>query len=165
MTALSKLQKHKDKKVAEAAVKALLKWSPEFKRKHDVNKAYEGPGPIASSDLEVESSTPLFAGQLIQFQENGSFWYAGRIKKLLPNNKVLIEALAWGKPNRELTLARRNLQLAPPEVDQPRKRRQPPRNLRIQWTFSQSFARGPTRPVAFVSKPPSLVKKVARLNC
>lgn len=118
-SAISKLLPHQDKKVAEAARTALMKWSPEYKRKQDLTKAYEGPGPIGSSDLEVESSTPLFAGQIIQFQDNGPFWYAGRIKELLSNNKVLVESLAWGKPNRELTLARRNLQLAPPEVDQP----------------------------------------------
>ncbi len=116
---LTRLMEHKDKQVSDEARKALVKWSPEFKRKHDLNKAYQGPGPVASSDLEVESSTPLAEGQIIQYQEHGSFWYAGRVKRLLPNNKVLVEALAWGKPNREVTLARRNLQLAPPEVDQP----------------------------------------------
>ena len=117
--AITPLLKHSDKEVVEAAQKALLKWSPEFKRKHDLNKAYDGPGAMGSSDLEVESSTPLYVGQRIQFQEHGSFWFAGRIKELLPNNKVRIDVLAWGKANRELTLSRRNLQLAPPEVDQP----------------------------------------------
>lgn len=119
VASLTKLLPHPDKKIAEAARTALTKWSPEFKRKHDLNKAYEGPGPIGSSDLEVESTTPLYVGQIIQFQESGSFWYAGRIKQLLAGNKVQVESLAWGKPNRELTLARRNLQLAQPEVDQP----------------------------------------------
>lgn len=119
VSAIANLLQHNDKNVAEAAAKALAKWSAEFKRKRDLNKAYEGPSPIGSSDLEVESSTPLYVGQLIQFQEHGSFWHAGRIKQLQPNNKVTVEALAWGKPNRELTLARRSLQLAHPEVDQP----------------------------------------------
>lgn len=118
-TAIARLLRHKDEKVAEEAREALAKWSPQFKRKHELNKAYQGPSPVASSDMEVESSTTLYVGQIIQYQEHGSFWYPGRIKQLLPGNKVQVEALAWGKPNRDVTLARRNLQLAPPEVDQP----------------------------------------------
>ena len=117
--AIARLLQHQDEKVAEEARETLVKWSPQFKRKHELNKAYQGPSPVASSDLEVESSTPLYVGQLIQYQEHGSFWYPGRIKQLLPGNKVQVEALAWGKPNRDLTLSRRNLQLAPAEVDQP----------------------------------------------
>ncbi len=119
VTALTDLLQFHDKAVVEAAANALVKWSPEFKRKRELKKAYDGPSPVASSELEVESTTPLYVGQIIQFQEHGGFWHPGRIKQLQPNNKVTIEALAWGKPNRELTLARRNLQLAPPEVEQP----------------------------------------------
>jgi hypothetical protein len=71
--------------------------------------------------LSVESSTPLFVGQIVQVQENGSFWFPGRIKSLLPSGKVEVEFLSWGKPSRSAVLARRNLQLAPAEVDQPAK--------------------------------------------
>ena len=117
--AIAELLKHADNKVVEEARQALVKWSPQFKRKFELNKAYEGPGAMASSELEVESSTPLYIGQIIQYQEHGSFWFAGRIKQLLPDKKVLVESLAWGKPNRELTVSHRNLQLAPAEVDQP----------------------------------------------
>ncbi len=120
-SAIMKLLSHTDKNISDEARKALVKWSPEFKRKHDLKKAYEGPSPVASSDLEIESTTPLFVGQIIQFQEHSSFWFPGRIKELLPNNKVIVEAMAWGKPNRDLTLSRRNLQLADPEVEQPKR--------------------------------------------
>ncbi len=37
----------------------------------------------------------------------------------MPDGKVKVDTLTWGKPNRELTLMRRQIQLAPPEVDQP----------------------------------------------
>ncbi|MCC6510370.1 MAG: hypothetical protein IT423_14800 [Pirellulaceae bacterium] len=118
-TAIRALLKHADEDVAAAASKALAKWSPEYKRTYDLNKAYGGPSPVSSSDLEVNSTTPLYVGQIVQVQEHGSFWYAARIKTLLPDGKVRAETLAWGKPNREVTVTRRNVQLAPPEVEQP----------------------------------------------
>lgn len=119
--AITRLIKHPDKQVSEAAIKALVKWSPAFKRKHDLNKAYEGPSPVESSDLEVNGLTPLFVGQILQAQEHGHFWNPARIKNLRSDGKVEVEFLAWGKTSRSAVLTRRNLQLAPPEVDQPAK--------------------------------------------
>lgn len=120
-SAIERFINHPDPTIREASRKALVKWSPAFKRKYDLDKAYEGPSPVASTDLSVESSTPLFVGQIVQVQENGSFWFPGRIKSLLPSGKVEVEFLSWGKPSRSAVLARRNLQLAPAEVDQPAK--------------------------------------------
>ncbi len=73
VAAIQRILKNRDSELAEQAAKTLAKWSPEFKKKFDLNKAYEGPSPVQSSDLEVDSRTKLFVGQLVQVQEHGSF--------------------------------------------------------------------------------------------
>lgn len=117
--AIERLVGHGDLAIAEAARKALAKWSPDFKLKFELMKAYDGPSPVKSTDQEVNSATPLYVGQIVQVQEHGAFWFPARVKNLLTDGKVEVEFMAWGKPNRTATLARRNLQLAPPELDQP----------------------------------------------
>ncbi len=108
-----------DKAIAELARKALSKWSPEFKRKHALQKAYEGPSPVDSTEKYVESTTRLQVGQIVQVQENGGFWFPARISRLLPDNKVQVQYMQWGKPGRDATVGRRNIQLAPDELEQP----------------------------------------------
>ncbi|NNE01187.1 MAG: hypothetical protein HKN47_28060 [Pirellulaceae bacterium] len=108
---------------AKSARSALAKWSPSYAAKARLNKDYQGPGPVKSTGLVVESITPLAVGQLVQAQRNrrGSFWFAGRIKELMPTGEVKIAFLTWGKENdRDLEVVqRRQIQLAPPELDQP----------------------------------------------
>lgn len=117
--ALERTIGHEDRAVREAARKALAKWEPKFQRKLDLEKAYEGPSPVDSTDLAVESTTPLYPGQIVQVQEHGSFWFPARVKALHSDGKVEVEFLTWGKPTRGAILMRRNIQLAPPELDQP----------------------------------------------
>ncbi|TWU42961.1 hypothetical protein Q31b_19950 [Novipirellula aureliae] len=112
-----------DKAVSAAAQKALVKWSPSYALKKKLAKAYQGPGVLSSTGLVVESITPLFVGQLVQAQKPryGSFWRAAKVKKLLPDGQVELAFLTWGKEDGAVAVARRNIQLAPPELDQPDK--------------------------------------------
>lgn len=118
-SAVESLLTHPNPKVQEDAKATLLKWSPGFAKRHKLNEAYAGHMPVESTEREVNSATPLYIGQILQFQEHGSFWFAGEVLELLPDGKVKIRKRGFAP--RELTLLRRNLQLAPDEVAQPRK--------------------------------------------
>lgn len=99
----------------------MAKWSPDYATKKKLEKEYQGPGAIKSTDLYVESTTPLFVGQIVQAQQprRGSFWRAAKVKRLLPDGQVELVFLAWGKERDVAVVSRRNIQLAPPELDQP----------------------------------------------
>ena len=125
-SAIARFVDHPEKDIREAARKALAKWSATYKRKFELANAYEGPSPVTSTDREVDSTTRLYVGQIVQVQEHGSFWFPARIKSLPPSGKVEVEFLSWGKPSRDAVLARRNLQLAPEELDQPARPRTAP---------------------------------------
>lgn len=122
-TAINGLIKHPQKAVATAADKAFRQWSPEYAKRMKLAKSYQGPSPVGSTGLAVESTTPLYVGQLVQAQRprRGSFWRAARVKELLPDGQVKLAFLTWGKENERDTVAvaRRMIQLAPPELEQP----------------------------------------------
>jgi hypothetical protein len=69
----------------------------------------------------VESITPLYVGQLVQAQRPnyGDFWRAAQVQELLPDGKVKLGFLTWGEAKHSDTVARRNIQLAPDELEQP----------------------------------------------
>lgn len=112
-----------DKSIRDAAHKAMLKWSPAYARKKSLAKAYQGPAVLKSTGLAVESTTPLYEGQLVQAQKPrfGSFWRAAKVKKLLPDGRVELAFLTWGKERDSAAVDRRAIQLAPPELEQPAK--------------------------------------------
>jgi hypothetical protein len=137
--AIETLLAHQNPKTKEDAKATLRKWSPEFNRKLKLNEAYAERSPVESTDREVNSLTPLYVGQIIQFQDHGSFWYAGEVLELLSDGKVRIRGRGFGA--RESTVARRNIQLAPDEVDQPHK----PPTASPTTATSTSAATGSTR--------------------
>jgi hypothetical protein len=112
-----------NKSIAGAAHNALVKWSPSYARKKSLAKAYQGSGVLPSTGLVVESITPLYVGQLVQAQKprNGTFWRAAKVRTLLPDGKVELAFLTWGKERDSAIVGRRSIQLAPPELDQPAK--------------------------------------------
>ncbi|WP_145271755.1 SHD1 domain-containing protein [Planctomycetes bacterium SV_7m_r] len=123
VAAISKLINHPQKGTAIAADKALRQWSPDYAKRMKLAKSYQGPSPVGSTGLVVESTTPLYVGQLVQAQRprRGSFWRAARVKELLADGQVKLAFLTWGKENDRDTVAvsRRMIQLAPPELAQP----------------------------------------------
>lgn len=117
--AIESLLNNSNRKVREDAKAALAKWSPDFARKQKLNEAYTSHMPVASTDREVNSLTPLYVGQIVQFNEHGLSWHAGEIEELEPDGKVVVRDRGFTK--RVHTLPRRNIQLAPDEVDQPKR--------------------------------------------
>jgi hypothetical protein len=118
------IEKHlasSDRGAAGAAHKAMTKWSPAYALKKKLQKDYQGAGVLKSTGLVVESITPLYVGQIVQAQQPrmGSFWRAARVKKLLPDGKVELAFLTWGKERDTAAVSRRSIQLAPPELEQP----------------------------------------------
>ncbi len=60
------------------------------------------PGRLSSTGRVVESITPLYVGQIVQARRKnrGSFWFAARIKQLLPDGKVELGFLTLGRRTR-----------------------------------------------------------------
>ena len=116
---IEKLLKHSDSKIQEAARAALANWSPEFGVRQKLNAAYSSHMPVESTERFVESTTPLYVGQILQFQQSQGPWYAGEVVELLSDGKFKV--LKRGPFRQEHILTRRNLQLAPDGLDQPNK--------------------------------------------
>lgn len=110
-----------DRNVQSAADKALTKWSADYAKVKRLEKEYQGPGALKSTDLYVESATPLFVGQIVQAKQprHGPFWRAARVKRLLPDGTVELAFLTWGDERDVAAVGRRDIQLAPPELPQP----------------------------------------------
>lgn len=112
-----------DRFVSKSAASAMAKWSPDYAKQAKLNKEYQGPSPIKTTGRRVDSSTPLYVGQIVQAKRRnrGSFWYAARIKTVLPDNKVELGFLTWGEERGHSTeiVTRDNIQLPPQEYVQP----------------------------------------------
>ncbi|MDP7303895.1 MAG: SHD1 domain-containing protein [Pirellulaceae bacterium] len=121
--AIEKLLASENKGIASLAHQALVKWSPAYKLKKSLAKAYQGPGVLKQTGLAVESTTPLYVGQIVQSQRRnrGSFWFAAKVQELLADGTVKLGFLTWGKVRDTEVVARRNIQLAPKELEQPAK--------------------------------------------
>jgi hypothetical protein len=112
-----------DRGLAKSAHNAMSKWSPSYAKRKKLEKNYQGPSPVSSTGRVVESSTPLYVGQIVQAQRNnrGSFWFAAKVKQLLPDGKVELGFLTWGEERGRSTetVARNRIQLPPEEYVQP----------------------------------------------
>ena len=72
-----------------------------------------GPLHVPSTDKPVDSSTPLFVGQIVQAQEFGNVWQSAKVQRLQTDGKVELGLWMAGRVIRSMVLARRNIQLAP----------------------------------------------------
>lgn len=114
---LNALLASRNKKVQADAQETLALWSPDYKKRFELNKAYAGHMPVDSTNKKVTRETPLFIGQIVQVQPNRAFWHAAEIIDLLPDGRVMVQTRGIGA--RELRINREDLQLAPDNVDQP----------------------------------------------
>lgn len=123
VAAITPLVDSHDKSTANAADQALLKWSPEYSQKQSLSKDYQGPAPVKSSDRTVESVTPLYVDQIVQAQRKhrGTFWYPAKVKELLSDGTVKLAFLTFGREQDTEIVQRRQIQLAPQQLDQPSK--------------------------------------------
>jgi hypothetical protein len=103
-----------DRGLSMLAERLLLQHDPKFRVNHEYTRAM----PVDSTGLTVDSSTKLSVGQIVQVHEHGR-WIAAEIAELLASGDVAIIYRGWGN-NRRGTFRRADIQLAPPEVDQPR---------------------------------------------
>ena len=120
-SAIERLLGSPNSDVAKAAAGALVHWSPDFKLRKALAKDYQGPGVLKSTGRVVESITPLYVGQLVQAQQPryGDFWRAAQVQELLPDGRVKLGFLTWGEAKHSDIVARRSIQLAPDELEQP----------------------------------------------
>ncbi len=102
--------------MSHVADRALRNFDLDYK----LNKEYEGPHPVPSSDLPISEATELYVGQIIQAREHGSFWWPAELGELKADGKLFIKFRGWGN-NRTATLTRSNIQLAPKQVKQPQR--------------------------------------------
>ncbi|MCA9146251.1 MAG: hypothetical protein KDB05_25860 [Planctomycetales bacterium] len=115
--AIRPLLVNSNKKVAEEAHKALRVWSQEYKRKADLNAAYNKHSPVDSTGRVLKDDTKLYPGQIVQVRYSPSFWFPADVLEALDNGTVMVR-LRGNFPS-DKTLPRAQVQLAPEEVDQP----------------------------------------------
>ena len=126
-----------DRGLGMLAERLLLQHDPRFR----INHEYTRPMPVPSTGLTVGATTQLFIGQIIQVHEHGR-WVAAEVADFLASGDVAIIYRGWGS-NRRGTFRRADIQLAPPEVDQPR---------RTAGNESPTVATGVATPAAMASE-------------
>ena len=113
--AIEPLLKNRDPKVREQAMAALTKLSPKFKKAHALNKAYSGFFPLKEMGPPVTNRTPLPPGLIVAAQRHGG-WYAAKVLGELHDGRIQVQ---YQKVPWKAELARAEIRLAPPEVEQP----------------------------------------------
>ena len=113
--AVKPLTKHSDPKVSEQAKSALAKFSPEFKKVDALNTAYNKFFPVKELGPAVTDQTPLPPGLILAARRHSS-WYAAKVLGELSDGRIQVQfqKVPWKED-----LARADLRLAPPEVEQP----------------------------------------------
>lgn len=116
--AIQSLLGNPSKKIQEEASKTLARWSPAYKVKFELNKAYDSHMPVKSTGRAVTDSSQLYVGQFVQAKLYAS-WFAVEILELRPDGKVLVRKRGFAP--QEHTISKSDIQLAPDELDQPNK--------------------------------------------
>jgi hypothetical protein len=111
---------HSERSLREAAHQALLKWSLEYRPRGELDQKYSRPSPVPSTARVVTADTPLYVGQILQFQDH-TFWKPAEVLELLPDGQVKIHPRGWPTAVWDKAVPRDKLQLAPEELFQPAK--------------------------------------------
>lgn len=113
--AIQPLLKNRDPMVREQAMAALAKVSPKFKNIHALNKAYAGFFPLKEMGQPVSDRTPLPPGLIVAALRHGT-WFAAKVVGKLHDGRIQVQyqGVPW-----KAELARADIRLAPPEVQQP----------------------------------------------
>jgi len=114
--AIEPLLKHSHSSVQKNAKSALSKFSPEFKRINDLNRAYSHHRHTLS-DLgpPVMDGTPLPPGLIVAARWHNR-WCAAKVVQVLDSGQVEIQFQEWPWKDKR---SRADIRLAPPEVEQP----------------------------------------------
>ncbi len=118
--AIEGLLKHPDRLIREAAHKALLNWSLEYKPRGALDGKYKGPGSVDSTARVVTADTPLYVGQIVQLKDNWR-WVPADILEVLEDGKVKVHPRGWSTKAWDKVVARDAIQLAPDALFQPYK--------------------------------------------
>ena len=113
--AIQPLLKNRDPVVREQAMAALAKVSPKFKDVHALNEAYSGFFPLKEMGPHATAQTPLPPGLIVAASRHGS-WFAAKILGELHDGRIQVQ---FQKVPWKAELARSDIRLAPPEVEQP----------------------------------------------
>ena len=113
--AIEPLLKNRDPKVREQAMTALAKFSPKFKKIHALNTAYGNFFPLKEMGPPVTGQTPLPPGLIVAALRHGG-WYAAKVLGELNDGRIQVQ---YQKVPWKAELARADIRLAPPEVEQP----------------------------------------------
>lgn len=115
--AIEALLGNSNRKIQEEACQALVNWSPAYKRKVDLNKAYDSHMPVESTGQKITPATTLYVGQIVQAKLFGPSWYAAEILDLPADGQILVRRRGFAKQDK--TVSRTEIQLAPEELAQP----------------------------------------------
>jgi hypothetical protein len=114
--AINPLLNHPHASVRKNAKSALAKFSPEFKRINDLNRAYaHHRNKLSDLGPPVMDNTPLPPGLIVAARWHNR-WSAAKVVQVLENGQVEVQFREWPwKEKRN----RADIRLAPPEVEQP----------------------------------------------
>ena len=114
--AIERLLKHPHSSVQTNAKDALAKFSPDFKRIHELNRTYSHHRhTLSEMGPPVMDGTPLAPGLIVAARWHNR-WCAAKVVQVLAGGQVEIQFQEW--PWKEKR-SRADMRLAPPEVEQP----------------------------------------------
>jgi hypothetical protein len=114
--AVEPLLKHPHSSVRDHAKNALAKFSPDYKRTHELNRAYSHHRhKLPDLGPPVMDNTPLPPGLIVAARWHNR-WCAAKVVQVLADDQVEVQFQEWPwKDQRN----RADIRLAPPEVEQP----------------------------------------------
>ncbi|TVS07952.1 MAG: hypothetical protein EA424_29170 [Planctomycetaceae bacterium] len=116
--AIRRALSHADRPVREAAHRALLQWSPEYRPRGELDRRYRGRGSVESTARVVTADTPLYVGQIVQ-SLNRNRWVAADILELYQDGQVKVRPRGWTTTAWDKVVTRDEIQLAPEHLFQP----------------------------------------------
>ncbi len=116
--AIRRALSHADRPVREAAHRALLQWSPEYRPRGELDRRYKGPGSVESTARVVTADTPLYVGQIVQ-SLNRNRWVPADILELYQDGRVKVRPRGWTTTAWDKVVTRDEIQLAPEHLFQP----------------------------------------------
>ena len=132
--AVERLLNHAERSVREAAHRALLRWSLEYRPRGDLDRQYKGPGGVESTARIVAADAPLFVGQIVQLRDRNR-WVPADILEVNSDGRVKVHPRGWQTTAWDKVVTRDDIQLAPEHLFQPNQvpDQSPVGNLRV-WT-------------------------------
>ena len=110
-------KRRQDELARRQAEQAKNKPSAKGRPSNDLSRKYLDGSDVPASNLPIPTNVKLPKGLIIAHQWPGGAWHGGEVLRDLPDGQIEFQEIGWSR--KVYTRPRDQLQLAPPEVDQP----------------------------------------------